>query len=183
MTGIIDAYWKELKNTVEYYQKQDPALSFDESKYEEFKNTFKQLYKEIKSKYMKPSVAALDRHKVVAVMIITVLKLNIITYEKELKEKYNFLGSEMFATEVALTWMLDSLNKKLEPLGIKEKIESYHMPNAFVCSTPYFEVFSRNLFFSNRDYILNPLDIADKLFLLEYITLIQNGVNPDLLKE
>ena len=183
MAEIVDAYWNELKDTLSYYQKNDQNLIFDETKYREFKDIFNNLYNDIRTKYMKSQVNALDRHKVVSIMLIATLKAKVIVYKKELKTKQTFLGAEMFATEVALTWMLDTLNKKLLSLGIKEKIQFYHMPEAFVCSTPYFDIFSRNLFFAARDYVLNPLDISEKLFLLEYITLIKNNIDPAILKE
>lgn len=180
MKPIIDAYWSELKNTAIYYQKKNKNIVFNDNLYQEFYDTFKELYHAIRNVYMKDDVTALDRHKVAAVMIVTTIKTNVISYKAELQEKQNFLGSEMFSTEVALSWMLDALNKRLIALG-KSPISSYYMPKAFSCDTPYFEIFTRNLFFTHRDYELSPLDVSEKLFLLEYITLLENNIAPSIL--
>ena len=179
MKPIIDAYWKELKNATTYYRKKNKNIVFDDSKYQEFYDVFKKKYNAIRHEYMKENVTALDRHKVAAVMIVTSIEVKAVSYRGELSEKQHFLGSEMFSTEVALSWMLDTLNKKLVGLG-KTPIVSYHMPKAFSCDTPYFEVFTRNLFFSNRDYKLSPLDVSEKLFLIEYISLLKNNIDPSI---
>lgn len=182
MTGTIVAYWNALKETTALYQEKDPNIVFNAEKYNEFESNFKELYERIKKEYMKPNVRNLDRHKVTAVMIVTTLNLNIITYAKDIGEKHCFLGCEMFSTEVALNWMLDSLNERLKEFG-KESLKAYHMPQAFTCSTPYFDIFCRNLYLAKRDYKLNPLDISEKLYLLEYISLQQNNVDLSVLQE
>lgn len=180
MKPIIDAYWKELKNTATYYQKKNKKIVFNDNKYQEFYEAFKKTYYAIRNVYMKENVTALDRHKVAAVMIVTTIETKVISYGEELQEEQNFLGSEMFSTEVALSWMLDTLNKKLVALG-KAPIVSYCMPKAFSCDTPYFEIFTRNLFFTHRDYRLSPLDVSEKLFLVEYISLLKNNIDPSIL--
>ncbi|MBQ7347788.1 MAG: hypothetical protein IJW55_07510 [Clostridia bacterium] len=183
MTGLIEAYWAELEKTVKKHRdEEDENILFYKDKYELFKENFNALYKKIKMQHMKPKVDALDSHKVVAVMLISVLQSNVISYAKELKQNQVFLGPHMFATEVALSWMLDLLNKKLSAKNIPE-ISAYVMPTPFTCNTPYFDVFSRNLYLSEKEYCLNPLDIAEKLFLLEYITLIKNNIDPAKLKD
>ena len=184
MKPIASAYWNELKNTVEYYQKKDNSIFFDDSdgKFQGFYETFKSKYKAIQANYMKKRVTTLDRHKVAAVMIVTTIEKDVIKYRAPLQNEHVFLGAEMFSTEVALSWMLDSLNKKLNELG-KTPLDAYHMPKAFSCDTPYFEIFTRNLFFTYKDYKLSPLDIAEKLFLLEYISLLKNDIDPSILHE
>ena len=94
-----------------------------------------------------------------------------------------FIGSELIAIEVALAVMCTLLNDKLEAIGHGKKILSYYMPQAMSCSTPYALIFARNLIYAQKDFVLNPLDIAEKLFLLETITLIKNNIDPQLLLE
>jgi len=180
MKPIIDAYWKELEKTVIYYQKKNKNIVFNDNRYQEFYDAFKKTYYAIRDVYMKENVTALDRHKVAAVMIVTSIETDVISYRAKLQEDQNFLGAEMFSTEVALSWMLDTLNKKLVALG-KSPIAAYYMPQAFSCDTPYFEIFTRNLFFTNRDYKLSPLDVSEKLFLIEYISLLENNIDPSIL--
>ena len=165
MTGIVNAFWDKLQETVSFYQEDDRDIVFNQDKYDEFKKCFENSYDFIKDKYMKSSVRALDRHKVAAVMIVASLKSNVVSYRKTLGEKKHFFGEEMFSTEVALNWMLDALNKKLRELGVSE-VQEYHMPKAFACETPYFDIFCRNLYYAEQYYVLNPLDISEKLYLL-----------------
>ena len=183
MTPVLKAFWDALDDTVRYHQKNDDAVILNHDKFDSFKALATELYNSIKNTYMKPTVDTLDRHKVAAVMIVSAIKCKAVEYSKPLQENTVFLGCEMFATEVALTWMLESMNEKLRDSGAEIQISEYYMPEAFACSTPYFEIFSRNLFFAQKHYHLNPLDIAEKLFLLEFITVIKNGVSPSLLHE
>lgn len=181
MTGIVNALWNALRDTVNHYQEDDEYISFDDEKFLDFKKSFEDLYNNIKDKYMKHNVKTLDRHKVAAVMIVSSLQSNAVSYTKKIGSRH-FFGEEMFSTEVALNWMLDALNERLTELGQK-RIEVYHMPKAFACDTPYFDIFCRNLYYAEQHYKLNPLDIAEKLYLLEYITLLQNGIDPSKLCE
>ena len=48
------------------------------------------------------------------------------------------------------------------------------MPTDMACKTDYFDILTHNLYFSRNDYMLNPLDLVDKLFLLEYLTFKNN---------
>lgn len=180
MTDTIKKLWDSLSEQVEKYKKVDKNITFKDDAYSAFEKNFFDIYNKIKDEHMKPSVKNLDRHKVAATTIVSALKADIISYNQELKNKL-FLGCEMFITEVALTWMLDSLNKKLEELNI-HKLQQYYMPEAFTCKTPYFEIFCRNLFITKKDYQLNPLNISETLFLLEYISLLKNNIDPLVLK-
>lgn len=183
MTPIWKAFWDALNDTVKYHQKKDNAIFLKQEKYDLFKKAATDLYTSIKDNYMKPTVDNLDRHKVAAVMIISAIECEVVGYNKPLQDDTVFLGCEMFATEVALDWMLSALNDKLKDSSTVEAISEYCMPEAFACRTSYFDIFSRNLYFSKKYYKLNPLDIAEKLFLLEYITVTQNGIDPKLLHE
>lgn len=180
MIDIINSFWNNLKDVTYYYKQQDKYLLFDENQYDNFEATFKNKYNYIKEQFMASNVEYLDRHKVAALLIITSLELDLIKYDKPLGDKKIFLGKEMIITEVAFNWMLKSLNEELNKLHLPN-IESYFMPKAFACKTSHFEVFCRNLYYSGQDGVFNPLLLSENLFLLEYITLIKNNVNPELL--
>ena len=182
MDKYIEEIWTSFKNEVEYYKKKDAKLKFNEDKKADFEKNLRKLYKDIKIKYMNKNVKALDRHKVAAVSIVSAINSDIISYEKVSTGKV-FVGAEMIATEVALSWMLQKLNEKLKDVEHCKTIPIYFMPSAFACDTPYFDIFSRNLYFAKEKYSLNPLDIAEKLFLLEYITLLKCEIEPEKLIE
>lgn len=180
---IINETWSTLKRTCQSYSKKDRYLIFDESGFSIFKSKFEALYSDIMKSYMKPNVKELDRHKVAAVMIIACIDAKLISYQADkMPKNLVFIGAEMIATEVALSWMIEGLNNALNTAGIREGIKHYVMPTAFACDTPYFEIFCRNLLYAQKNYNLNPLDISEKLFLLEYITLLENRIDPKVLK-
>ena len=79
--------------------------------------------------------------------------------------------------------MQSQLNKILVDKNL-QPIKALWFPKAVSCKTPYFEIFCRNLYFSNNSdkWGLNPLDIAEKLFILEYVTLEKAGIDPQILK-
>ena len=80
--------------------------------------------------------------------------------------------------------MQDRLKKKLVDKG-ENPIGKIWMPDALSCDAPYFEILCRNLFYAKSDagWNINPLDMAEKLFILEYVTLEKNGIDPHILKE
>lgn len=172
--------WREIRDCYDFYRGYDKKLVFNDNK-EDFFKKFHNIYNEIKTKYMREDVVELDRHKVVAAQITACIEANLIT--REVKKDQVFLGLYMIALEVGLNWMLIGLNEALAKAGVTKRITTYTMPDAFACPTKYFEVFSRNLFYSHvKGKGLNPLDISEKLFLLEYITLLSNDINPQTLK-
>lgn len=176
----LEYVWRELKDCYDYYHGYDKKLVFTDDK-NAFFTKFREIYDDIKDKYMRKDVIELDRHKVVAAQITTCIETNLIT--RDVKKGDVFLGLYMIALEVGLNWMLIGLNDALARVGVHKEIVEYTMPEAFACSTKYFEVFSRNLYYSHvKGKGLNPLDISEKLFLLEYITLLRNGIDPKVLK-
>lgn len=176
----LEYVWRELKDCYDYYHGYDKKLVFTDDK-KAFFAKFREIYDDIKDKYMRKDVIELDRHKVVAAQITACVETNLIT--RDVKKGDVFLGLYMIALEVGLNWMLIGLNDALAKVEVHKEIVEYTMPEAFACPTKYFEVFSRNLYYSHvKGKGLNPLDISEKLFLLEYITLLRNGIDPKVLK-
>lgn len=182
MTPLIDNAWSLLTTECNKCSKENPNFKFDESKKDIFKDYFIDKYKKTKDDYMDPSVDFLDRHKVAALIIISILETHAISYDN-LNEDYVFIGAELMALKVGLAYMVEKLNEKLSSRGEVKKIEKVIFPNAQSCNTPYIEIMCRNLYYAKRDYVFNPLDLADRLFLVEYITLLSHGINPDILKD
>lgn len=177
----LNYVWRELKDSYIYYSNFDKKLIFVEENKADFIARFHEIYSNTKDKYMRKNVVELDRHKVVAAQITACIETNLIT--RKVNKGEVFLGLYMIALEVALNWMIIGLNDELKKVGIVKKIDRYIMPDAFACSTRYFDIFARNLYYSHvKGNGLNPLDIAEKLFLLEYITLLKNDIDPTILK-
>lgn len=176
----INGTWESLKRAVEHYKKMDKQLVFDENKQQIFYDHFQTSYTSVMNAHMDSTVSELDRHKVAAVIIEATLSTGVIQREGSNYGRV-FMGQEMIAAEVAFEWMMLRFKKKLEELDLNFDETTYHMPIAFACDTPYFDVFCRNLYFSKEAKKLNVLDIANTLFLLEYVTLLKYDIDPQLL--
>lgn len=182
MTPLIENVWNLLSDEYNKYNKENPNFKFDKTKKSDFKQIFCTKYDDVMTKYMDSSVEYLDRHKVAALIIISLLEVDAISYEN-LDPDCVFIGSELLALKVGLAYMVEKLNEKLCSRGIKKIIDEFNFPNAQSCDTSYIDIMCRNLYYAKSDYKLNPLDLADRLFLVEYIALSKEGIDPDILKD
>lgn len=180
MTPLIDNTWNLLQS--EYNKYDNPNFKFNTEKEETFKRMFTEKYHHIMKEYMDESVDNLDRHKVAALIIVSILETEAISFEN-LEKDYIFIGAELLALRVGLAYMLKKLNEKLAERGVDKTIEEFTFPTAQSCPTPYMEIMCRNLYYAKTDFKLNPLDLAERLFLVENIMLIKEGIDPDILKE
>ncbi len=155
----------------------DYQIYFDNDTYEKFSKGFQECYDDIKDNYMEKSVSALDRHKVAAIIIVSFITAEPLKI-RNLSEDKIFLGNENLAFEIGLSYMQHELNKILQKNGINQKIVQYKMPEAMACETYYIDIVCRNLYHNKKRWGLNPLDLAERLFLIEYITLISEGIDP-----
>lgn len=180
LNQMADDFWDLVQKGAKIYGRADSSVKVHKKK-DAFKKTYVDLYKEISAKYMKNFKEPLDRHKVAAILIISVIKADILSV-KENTER--FTGNYALAVEVGLNYMMDELNRRLQKKG-QRTLESYNFPTPWTCDTPYYRIFYRNLYYAdkNEKWGLNPLDIAEKLFLLEYITLLKNDIDPEILQE
>ncbi len=181
MTALVDNVWELLENECVKFQI-NPCFHFDIMQKQNFKNIITDHKKKILDNYMDETVENLDRHKIAALIIISLLETNAISYEG-LNGDQIFIGSELLALKVGLAYMMGELNKKLAAKGIKHTIKKFYFPNAQSCPTSYIEIICRNLYYTKTDYNFNPLDLADRLFLLEYITLLKEDIDSDKLKD
>ncbi len=82
--------------------------------------------------------------------------------------------------------MQSYLSERLRKKKISTQVEQYYFPVAFACNTPYGNIMCRILYYEQHKehgMDFNVLELADRLFLLEYINLLQYGIEPTLLKE
>ena len=178
---MIDKLWQLALDGARAMQIRDDNIKINESK-SEFSSTFEVLYNTISNKYMQSPSEALDRHKIASIFMVSIIKSNML--EEKKKSNLIFLGNYILATDCGLLYMMFELNKRLLEKN-KEVLNKYVFPSAMSCETDYYRIFYRNLFYSdnNSEWKLNPLDIAERLFLLEYITLEKNGINQNVLRE
>ncbi len=186
MDTLISRVWDSVYAGAQLMHNNDGNLKINTSKsYQEaFEKNFMELYEGIQKNYMKNCDEPLDRHKVAAIVMISIIKCNILEVENNSNTEKTFMGNYILATNCGLAYMLTELNRKLENLE-KDKIKKFFYPQAMACETDYYRIFYRNLYFThtNKAWGLNPLDIAERLFLLEYMTLEKNNIEPSILKE
>lgn len=180
MTPLIEKTWDTVCVGAKIMCNEDSQMVFDPSRKENYFSTFKKIHAQI-LQYMEDEKLPLDRHKIASIIIVSALTANVL---ESTNENGIFLGNYILATEVALSYMLGELNEILKEQEQKT-VDSFFFPKAISCNTNYFRIFYRNLYYSqnNAEWGLNPLDMAERLFLLEYMTLVKNNINPEILKE
>lgn len=176
MEAFYNVTWGNVITAAEYLVAENDNITFDQNKEEEYKANINSLIGTVKQ-YMSDREKNLDRHKVAAIIMISIVKA------APLREKSNdgvttFVGNYVIAAEVGLSYMRQVLNEYLIKIA-EPVIDKYYFPKSWTCPNDYFRFFYRNLYFSDMEsrWGLNPLDIAEKLFLLEYITLQKNEIN------
>jgi len=183
LDNLTKKIWDVINQGVEAITFNNSSIKYNKDSKEAFSKHFTNMYEYLTTEYMVDASEPLDRHKVAAITIVSVIRSSVLTCNKFEKENM-FWGNYILATDSALVYMLAEMNKRLQSKK-KEEIPSYFFPNAMACETDYYKIFYRNLFFANEnpEWGLNPLDIAERLFLIEYITLEKNGIDPSILKE
>jgi hypothetical protein len=184
MKNLIEITWNLLKEPSKEIEKKYPGLLIDKDAKKLYAEYFEKYYNLIRHNYMKDRVENLDRHKVASIMIVSMIKAEVIKYNGELHEDEKFFGQYLIIATLGISYMQDKLNKLLINKG-KEPISTLWLPTAISCDTLYFEILCRNLYFSNNnsEWGLNPLDLAEKLFIFEYVTLEKKKIDPSILKD
>lgn len=170
-------------------------IHFDEDKEKSFIDLFCKVYGDVQDKMShvsadtlsndKPADTSkkhLDRHKQAAILIYCVIQEKIFSADNVPKGQI-FVGNYSIALALGLTYMKDRLNEVLEAVGEKQ-IEEFSEIVPFTCDTPIFDVIYRNLYFEQEtDNNAHVFTLSNTLFLYEYITLLENGIDPRALKE
>lgn len=176
MNETINAYLNVVKSYCNVIAAHEIAISFREDKSKTYLNEVKLEYENYKTKYMGEDVKHLDRHKIAAILVICGIKQGII----ESKIKEDSIGSGNIDISVqkilllsAFDYLTEMVNNQIE--GLK-KIE-FSLPVPFSCSTNFIDVLSRTLYYAQKDDKLNEMELAEKFFLLEYISILQEFPN------
>lgn len=183
LVSLIEKVWDVIWQGTQAVISDNHQVKYNKESEKDFRKTFVSVYEKIAENYMTNKNEPLDRHKVAAITIVSIIRAKVLVCDK-VRETDVFMGNYMLATDVALTYMLSEMNKRLIGKGEKA-LFGYVFPEAMACETDYYKIFYRNLYFADCDeeWELNPLDIAERLFLLEYITLEKNNIEPSVLKE
>lgn len=181
--STIKISWNAMKDAYALYGKNYPDAKFHEEKYSIFSDLFKEMYTDVKKRFMHEDTLALDSHKQAAIITISCLKSGAIEHNVDGNEQISILP-QLVAVVTGLSYMKDRLNDLLSEKNIKKKIEKYYLPVAIACDTPYLEIMSRLLYYEEHeeDMQFNVMELSEKYFLVEYINLLQYGIEPYMLK-
>ncbi|MBD5554753.1 MAG: hypothetical protein HDQ95_05225 [Roseburia sp.] len=166
-------------------QSNDSRIQFHPERETIFSDEFEKSYKYILNQFMIKDYekeGTLDHHKIAALIVICGIKSKFVSMNP-VPEDTVFLGNESIALSVALSFMQSILNDKLQAARVNKRIEKYAFPKAWICRTQYYDIMVRNLYYAQEHWELNPLELAEKFFLIEYITLEKNGIDPNILCE
>ena len=138
------------------------------------------MYNERIGQYMKEPSDFLDRHKVAASIICAILKADIFGISKKTKQDENTVSfaNEIVALNVALSYMYAELNKAFNrgEVPYNKLFDEYVFPRPYSCDKNYKFVICRDLYFSQTDFELCPLSIANLLFTLEDYSFVANHI-------
>lgn len=179
---LIESAYEALKTTFERHKKRVKDIEFNDD-FDKFELYFNEEYDGFCKKHMKQKAKSLDRHKVAAIIVVAAMRAQLISSKEIAKSGYLNLITEKIITEVAFAWIKNELNLKISKNDPSLKVDSLSMPEAFSCDTPYFYIFCRNLYYSYNDNYLNVLELAEKLFLIEYIVVKEHKIPISYLKE
>ncbi len=182
MDMLMDKVWETVKNLYDSYKKDD-NVKFDSAKKECFKQTFENHYNDIIKRFMNESTEVLDSHKQAAILTISLLESEAISCR--CKENEINIAPYIIAIDLGLSYMNECLQSCLKKKNIAYKDIHYILPQAIACDTPYIEIMSRLLYYeqTEKDMSFNILELADRYFLLEYITLLRYDIEPEILKD
>lgn len=180
---INDAIWDTVLNAVKNLQSKVKEVVFYEGSEELFYENFNFYYKSLVKNFMAEDFddKTLDRHKVAAVIICSILKTKPVGIGQEFLELCNekeFLGNEKIAFEVALSYMYEDLSKCFAEGSVPyvSLFPRYVLPIPYSCERKYGEVICRDLYFSNQFYELSPLLLANILFCIEEYSFCFYGI-------
>lgn len=188
MIPVIKKTWDALRSACNQISASSD-ISFREEAYSQFEKQFYYYYDLVLKQFMTEDTTELDEHKQAAVIVISAIESNAIQQTVQVNEIP--LAPYAIALQVGLSFLLDRINEKLQIAG-ESLIKEFQLPAPIACNTPYFESLCRMLYYEDSkaekygiDYPMtfNIIDWSDRFFLLEYILLQKNKVNPWVLRE
>ena len=187
MNQTIDYLWeKVLEKALSITESQkkdyvDIVVYTDSEKL--FRENFKYYHKLVKDTFMQDfnnEKIRLDRHKIAAITICSILSADVLGISQkaksEMKDKNDprnaFLANEKLAVDVALSHMYEVLKQEIQAGKVQiddvSLLDNFNFPVSLSCpEKKYDEILCRELYFSKKYFEVCPMSIANVLFLLE----------------
>lgn len=171
MYAKLETLWNEMLKEAERSRKMNTNIIFNNERKMIFQKIFEEIYNKIKSQYMRNEVSFLDRHKVAAIIICSIIKTKVLEC-RIIDENEVFLGNYYLALSAGLSYLQYELNQMLQEKG-KLPIKKIVFPDTMYGKLSYKENLISMLYFSDLEDSLNVLGLANIMFLLEQINLLQ----------
>lgn len=172
MYAKLETLWNEMIKEVECNSETDENVILNKEKKIVFQKIFEEIYNKIKNQNMRDEVIFLDRHKVAAIVICSIIKTKVFEYRMTDENKV-FLGNYCLALSAGLSYLQYELNQALQEEG-KLPIKKIGFPDVMYGKSSYKENLVNMLYFSDLEDSLNVLGLANIMFLLEQINLLQS---------
>lgn len=181
---IQEFIWQKVKDQIDkILEDNSDYFVFNTNSEYIFMQKFEEYLSFIKLNFMHDDVKTLDRHKIAAIIICSIIEANPLRMKFECEENQLFDGNEKIAVNIGLSYMKSVLILLLNTTDEKGKFEEFAFPKALACETDYITIFCRNLFYAKKYYALNPLEIANTLFLLENFSLEKYNIDSDVIRK
>ncbi len=182
MDNTIKSYFNVVEQYCEALNSSGLNIIFYSEKKDEYIKSVNDKYLDYKSKYLKDEVEYLDRHKMAAILVVCGIECKIIDsgeIGKEIEDDKIDICIQKILLLAAFDYLLEIMNLKIEQQNDDsiKKIDSISFPSAFTCPTPFIDILSRTLYYAEKNYKLNEMELAEKLFLLEYISILKDYPN------
>lgn len=136
---LINKIWDIASQGARMMKDECNEIIYNKKSKEHFGDIFEELYMYIANEYMQCPDEPLDRHKVAAITMISIIKAGVVT--SDYKDEDNiFFGNYTLAADSGLQYMLSELNKRLLEKKMKQ-VERYYFPVAMACETDYYRIF------------------------------------------
>lgn len=175
MYAKLQTLWDELLKQAEIVRVRDENVIVNKDRSLIFHKNFEGFYDTIKNQNMAKEVVFLDRHKVASIIVYAVIKTKVLEY-KFVEENKVFLGNYHLALSAGLSYLQYELNQILKESG-QLPIDKFTFPNALYGDKSYKDNLICKLYFSYEKNCMNVLALADIMFLLENLNLLQKGVS------
>ena len=171
MQAKLQTLWDDMLKAVDCDKKRDKNIIVHRERADEFNRTFHELYSKTMKQNMAQDVIFLDRHKVAAIIILSIIKSEILEY-RDVTDNKVFLGNYHLALSTGLSYMQYELNQVLREKG-ESIIKKYDFPDVMHGKSSYKENLINMLYFSDKEENLSVLSLANIMFMIETYNLLR----------
>lgn len=164
----INLLWNQIIKHLENVN--NDGITINKNSYALFENVFCEMYDHVKNVYMDKSVNYLDRHKVGAIIIYSLLRVPVINYISEKADEIEIKKYQL-ALSAGLSYMQYELNHS-RVINHEKPIDKYTFPPIMYGDISYKDNLIRLLYFEDKEKNYNVLSLAHLLFFIETYSLL-----------